>query len=539
MSLIRTAVLLFAFGWFGCGAIGATRFYVSPTGDDKQDGRSRATAWRTAAKINSTKFDPGDSILFQRGGNWHEQLIASSDGTDGNPITYADYGNPTASRPTFWGSDVITANEFTSAGDSVYTFRTSVLPTGNAYWIFADHKFLNLAKSQAEMPTDSFVICGTTAYVKTAGNDPRSGSPQYTVSDRAQGTNADSSLICSNGHNNLVFNNLIGRETAAPANSGGVPDAYVFRIQGSSNVQLYNCDAYNGGKHHIGVINSTGFVGTNLHAGGCIPGLGYGNAGAFVSFSDASRHGDTSEWINCRVDNFDPNQQSFITHGPGLGSILIQNLTSLGCGIGIGTDGPGEKVAIKGGLLTGPTCDIYGTHIIIDGLRLSGDAKIDLFGNDNIVQNCVDQQSTNEQGSIVVRGQGNIIRFNTLDHRATHGPSIDVKPTAANTRIIGNLFTGGVAPLSDGGAIGLILEYNGFDITSGQPLGLERDPHLAVGDPHFVDASNGNYALAPNSAAIGKIPPAKFDGPTHDYLYNPRQADVAHDIGAFQMQSPK
>jgi hypothetical protein len=539
MSFMRATVLLFAFSWLGCSAIGATQYYVSPIGNDAHDGRSDAAAWRTAAKVNSTKFVPGDSILFRRGGNWHEQLIASSDGADGNPITYADYGDPAAARPTFWGSDAIPASEITSAGDSVYTFQTSVLPTGNAYWVFADHKFLTPAKSPSKMSADSFFICGTTAYVKTAGADPRSGAPEYTVSDRAQGTGADSSLICSDGHSNLVFNDLVGRETAAPADSGGVPDAYVFRIQGSSNVRLNNCEAYNGGKHHIGVINSTGFVGTNLHAGGCIPGLGYGNAGAFVSFSDASRHGDTSEWINCTVDHFDPQQQSFITHGPGMGSILIQNLTSLGCGIGIGTDGPGEKVTIKGGLLTGPTCDIYGAHIVVDGLRLSGNAKIDLFGNDNIVQNCIDQQSTNEQGSVVVRGQGNIIRFNTLDHRAAHGPCIDIKPTAIGTRIIGNLFTGGVLPLNDGGAPGLIVEYNGFDSAGGQPHGLEQDAHLTVGDPHFVDALKGNYALAPNSAVIGKILAAEIDGPMRDYLGNPRRAGSMYDIGAFQTQSSK
>ena len=61
--------------------------------------------------------------------------------------------------------------------------------------------------------------------------------------------------------------------------AAGVPDAYVFRIQGSSDVHLENCDAINGGKHHFGVINSTGFVGKKLYARGCIPGLGFGNAG--------------------------------------------------------------------------------------------------------------------------------------------------------------------------------------------------------------------------------------------------------------------
>jgi hypothetical protein len=101
------------------------------------------------------------------------------------------------------------------------------------------------------------------------------------------------------------------------------------------------------------------------------------------------------------------------------------------------------------------------------------------------------------------------------------------------------LLVGGVVPLNDGGAIGLMLEYNGFDVAAGQPLGLERDAHLTVGDFHFVDASSGNYALALGSAAIGKGPPAQIDGLTQDYLGNPRTLDGAYDLGAFQWQAPK
>ena len=162
--------------------------------------------------------------------------------------------------------------------------------------------------------------------------------------------------------------------------------------------------------------------------------------GAFVSFSDESRHGDTAEWIDCTVDHFDPAQTAFITHGAGLGKLLIENLTAIGCNIGIGTDGPGEIVTIKGGLLTGPSCDIYGTGITVDGLHIRGDAKIDLFGNSNIVQNCMDENSDNEQGGIVVRGKSNIIRTNTLNHDPLHGPCITVKATAADTQIVGNAF---------------------------------------------------------------------------------------------------
>ena len=221
-----------------------------------------------------------------------------------------------------------------------------------------------------------------------------------------------------------------------------MPDAYVFRIQASSNVRAENCEAYNGGKHHIGVINSTGFIGKNLTAGGCIPGLNFGNAGAFVSFSDESRHGDTAQWIDCTVDHFDPNQQAFITHGPGLGNLLIENLSSLGTNIAVGTDGPGEIVLIKGGTLTGPTCDIYGTGVTVDGLTIRGDAKIDVFGNNNTIQNCIAEQSTSVQGCIVVRGNGNTIRNNTLDHAAGNGPCIVVKKSAGETKLSDNICKG-------------------------------------------------------------------------------------------------
>ena len=129
-DVMRTMVLLFSIGWLGCGATGASQYYVSPNGNDQQDGRSEATAWRTAAKVNSGKFDAGDSILFERGGEWHEQLVASSDGVDGKPIIYADYGDATAAKPTFWGSDAISAGEITSAGESVYAFQKSILPKG-------------------------------------------------------------------------------------------------------------------------------------------------------------------------------------------------------------------------------------------------------------------------------------------------------------------------------------------------------------------------------------------------------------------------
>jgi len=54
-------------------------------------------------------FNPGDSILFQRGCLWHEKLLPPSSGSNGSQITFADYGSGNkpildgATAPAHWG----------------------------------------------------------------------------------------------------------------------------------------------------------------------------------------------------------------------------------------------------------------------------------------------------------------------------------------------------------------------------------------------------------------------------------------------------
>jgi hypothetical protein len=67
-------------------------YYVSNVGSDLNDGRTPATAWKTISKVNSTSFNPGNSISFKRGDTWREQLTIPSSGVAGNPITFGAYG---------------------------------------------------------------------------------------------------------------------------------------------------------------------------------------------------------------------------------------------------------------------------------------------------------------------------------------------------------------------------------------------------------------------------------------------------------------
>ena len=45
----------------------AGAYYVSPTGNDANDGRTPQTAWRTIARANGKNWNPGDALLFEGG----------------------------------------------------------------------------------------------------------------------------------------------------------------------------------------------------------------------------------------------------------------------------------------------------------------------------------------------------------------------------------------------------------------------------------------------------------------------------------------
>jgi len=73
-----------------------TTYYVSNSGDDANSGTSTSTPWRTIGKVQSnlSNLKPGDSVLFQRGGIWFEELdINNVNGTSTGRVTFGNYGS--------------------------------------------------------------------------------------------------------------------------------------------------------------------------------------------------------------------------------------------------------------------------------------------------------------------------------------------------------------------------------------------------------------------------------------------------------------
>lgn len=95
----------------------ATNYYVATSGGDAAAGTSPATAWGTIAKVNSSTFSPGDSILFKRGDIFYGTINISNSGSSGNPITFGAYGS--GANPIISGF-TMPAADWTDLGSNIW-----------------------------------------------------------------------------------------------------------------------------------------------------------------------------------------------------------------------------------------------------------------------------------------------------------------------------------------------------------------------------------------------------------------------------------
>ncbi|WZU00735.1 hypothetical protein MGH68_14555 [Erysipelothrix sp. D19-032] len=62
-------------------------------GNDANSGTAPEQAWQSLERVNNHVFEPGNKILFKRGGNWQGGLAPKGSGTQGNRIVIGAYGN--------------------------------------------------------------------------------------------------------------------------------------------------------------------------------------------------------------------------------------------------------------------------------------------------------------------------------------------------------------------------------------------------------------------------------------------------------------
>lgn len=69
-----------------------TYYINASTGNDKNNGNTKNTAWKTLWKVNQQVFKPGDQLLFAAGTSYNGQLMPKGSGTKEKVISIDKYG---------------------------------------------------------------------------------------------------------------------------------------------------------------------------------------------------------------------------------------------------------------------------------------------------------------------------------------------------------------------------------------------------------------------------------------------------------------
>jgi hypothetical protein len=436
----------------------------------------------------------------------------------------------------------------------------------NAFLI--NHQFTHDASLVSNQTTDAGNISYVEANPNSSYYDP-DGTPGLYVNTGSPITSSNAytaaiqdNVVLDQGQSNVVFKNLTVQESAK-YNAG-----YGIGIVNTTNVQVLNSTVIAAGKHSVGVINSTGFVGQNLTASYLMPDQGYGGASAYVSYADDTVSNTTSQWINDTFTNSNGPYQAFITHGTPsaanptpIASVLLQNLvTDAYPGVTIYTAG-NEHVNIVGGQVTNGDVELEGNNITVNSMLLTGaNAAIQVGpgGTGNIIENTIISGATPywkaaRYGAISDNGQGTIIRYNTIvlgSAAGTTGAAIGLVSNTGDTQIYGNIIDTPYAAFFQQSAGTPAIEASGnlFAGTSTPQIvfayGQGPDAPVAgwpttisaaelYGNPDFLDAAVGDFSISPESIAAYAFDPTTDEYVMYDYYNNPRPGADA-SIGAIE-----
>jgi len=191
----RLALLSIAAGLAHTAPAFARTFYVSPRGRDDASGRSPALAWRTVARVDRARLEPGDSVLFAAGARFTDAtLVPSASGTARAPIRFGSYGPGRAmiSNPdgAVWFD-----------GRSFLTFDRLTLSTGGAASVI-------LAGSTRGSSHITVRDCLLTDSADAAINSPSTRDSDWLITASTIEDTGDSGLILV-GSNDVVRRNSI------------------------------------------------------------------------------------------------------------------------------------------------------------------------------------------------------------------------------------------------------------------------------------------------------------------------------------------
>jgi hypothetical protein len=457
--------------------------------------------WKTIAHVNAQRFNPGDSILFNRGDTWREQLSVPSSGSQGNPVIFGAYG--AGALPIISGGNLETGWEAEVVGSfTAYYVSTSIQPAQ----IFENGTRYTAVAAKASLTDGSFWWDSADGriYVRTSGDKSPGG---YTIEASQRdyavyaflksyvdisnlqtqeanvsgvymfGTSVTALLVSGLvSQNNYVYgirleqasNSTVTATTVAYNGAGGVsvfdtPATLLYELAAHHNSLLTNIDTTAG-------IKADGANTTNLTIQYCLSylnGLGVGSTGARGAgiWADTIGTGLVIEYNLVYSNNF-----SGISAEADSDAKILYNISYGNGWTGIGNNSGGGHIAnnlIYGNVSYGNVnagLSIYG-----DGTRgacTNNTVSNNLFLN-NSVRDFQADTGCNNDGTL---GFGNIYTYNGFGAQTTN--------------------------FIEWGSGNYISTYAAFDSAYGSAT------HSLTSDPTFTNAAAGDFTLTGLSPAV-------------------------------------
>jgi len=122
LNLVRLKIFLpVLFLLANAYAYAGNKYISEASGNDKNPG-TQLLPWRTIAKVSSSAFKPGDSILFKRGEVFYGKLTINNNGAPGNLIYIGAYGK--GANPLITGFTTI--SEWKKSGPNIWESNSEV-----------------------------------------------------------------------------------------------------------------------------------------------------------------------------------------------------------------------------------------------------------------------------------------------------------------------------------------------------------------------------------------------------------------------------
>ena len=506
---------------FSCSPLWATTYYVDncvTVGSDRNDGTSTSTPWLTINKVNTSIFNPGDSILFEQTCTWYEQLTVKSSGSAGSPITFGAYG--TGVLPIFDESAVVST--WTAVGVSYpNVWYATVAATPSA--VFNNNVFATQAASEAALTEGHWFASGTTLYYYESAGNPSSQGYTITASIRNYGITTDNKtyLTIQNIQTQKAnsFGILVGG-TSSNVTVNGVKSYYNasfgIYIRGPSTgpaqtgITVTNSDvAYNGTSGiMVGVYTSNVEISHNtLHNNSQLP---INFTGGYYSCSNGTSSNITVEYNESYSNGVLPpvgigEGAGLWTDGYSTGVILRYNKIYGNVATGLFIEITSGAQAY-GNVIYGNGTAGYNTRGLDVSAHTGTPASNNLIYNNTVYGNTTDGISVRSDESTSNMLVGNLVKNNISFGNA--GAQLNVIAGGDNTGIWGsgnvylyNDFGPAATDFINWGGAGEQSTYAAWETAAGN-CGTVGCSHSVQANPQFVNAAGGNFTLSSTSPAI-------------------------------------